>query len=336
VKAPVVIFGANGFLGRYLTRFFLRQGREVVAVARHGEGIDPDAMFLEWDGRTHGPWAMALEGAGLVINLAGRSVNCRYTPACRAEIVDSRVESTRVIGEAIREAKEPPAVWMNASTATWYRHAEDKAQDEWSGERGRGFSVEVAEAWERSFFAEMVPGQTRKLALRMGMVLANEPGSVHHVLRKMVMAGLGGAVTGGAQRVSWIHMDDVLAAIEWLEDQPLMDGVVNLTAPQSPTNREWMASFREVQAMPFGLPLADWMLEAGARIIGTEPELVTKSRWVTPRRLADSGFRWKWPEVTPALKDLSSRRGLEGFFEMPSKRAIGARAWTEVGSLRTS
>jgi uncharacterized protein (TIGR01777 family) len=334
MKSPAVIFGANGFLGRYLCHALAAQGREVVAVARHREGVVPEAMFLEWDGKTPGPWALALEGAGLVVNLAGRSVNCRYDEAHRREILESRVDSTRVIGEAIAACREAPEVWMNASTATWYRHAEDAPQDEWRGEPGEGFSVSVARQWEEAFFAAPTPGRTRKIALRTAMVLAAEPETVFEVLGGLVKRGLGGAMAGGRQRVSWIHMDDFLAAIEFLENQPLAEGVFNLSAPQAPINRDWMRAFREVLAMPVGLSAPRWALEIGARTMDTEVELVAKSRWVEPRRLAETGFRWRWPELLPALTDLRERGPIERFFRVPEKRAIGARAWVTDKGLR--
>jgi uncharacterized protein (TIGR01777 family) len=293
-------------------------------------------MFIEWDGRTLGSWALALEGAAMVINLAGRSVDCRYTESNQREIMESRVASTRVIGDAINRCKMPPAVWMNASTATWYRHAEDRPQDEWNGEPGEGFSVDVARLWEEAFFGAGGPGATRKVALRIGMVLANESGTVYGVLRRLAKWGLGGAMGGGRQRVSWIHMRDFLGVIDWLEDQPLIDGVVNVTAPENPTNAQWTRAFRETVAMPVGLPAARWMLRLGAWLMRTETELVTKSRWASPQRLIDGGFRWRWPSITPALADLEKRRGLDGFFAVPARRAVGARAWTAGERVRAS
>ena len=327
MKGTVVIFGANGFVGRYLVAHYLRQRREVVAVARNRRGVDPRAMYLEWDGRSLGPWTMALEGAALVLNLAGRSVDCRYDARNREEILESRVASTRVIGEAVAACAQPPAVWMNASTATWYRNAEDGPQDEWKGEPGEGFSVDVARRWEEAFFAARVPGAVRKVALRMGMVLANEPGTVHRVLGRLVRLGLGGPMGTGSQRVSWIHMDDLLAAIDLLESDLLADGVFNLTAPAAPTNREMMRAFREEIGMPVGLPAARWMMALGAWLLRTEPELVLKSRWAVPARLIDHGMRFRWPDLGGALADLSRREGLEGFFGVPARRAMGHRAW---------
>lgn len=334
MNAPVVIFGANGFIGRYLTRHFSSLGREVVAVGRCRKGWSGDGMFLEWDGRTQGPWVLALEGAGLVINLAGRSVNCRYTPANRHEIKRSRVETTKLIGEAIAGCRLPPAVWMNAGTATWYRDARDRPQNEWSGEPGEGFSVEVAQAWEEAFFGARVAGETRKVGLRIGMVLANEPATVFDVVGDLVRKGLGGPMDGGGQRVSWIHMEDLIAAITRLEADPLADGIFNLTAPEAPTNREWMRAFRELHGSPVGLPMPGPVLEMGACLKGTETELVTKSRWVEPARLTADGFRWRWPELAMALQDLARRPGLEGFFHVPERRALGVRGWTVRRSLR--
>ncbi|BCU78324.1 NAD-dependent epimerase [Luteolibacter sp. LG18] len=322
-----MIFGANGFLGRYLARHYTRQGYEVVAIARHKRGWSGDGVFLEWDGRTLGPWALALEGAEMVINLAGRSVNCRYDEAHRRDILESRLASTRIIGQAIRGCRVPPKLWMNSSTATYYRHAEDAPQDEWRGEPGEGFSVDVARRWELAFFDEMVPGETRKIALRTGMVLANEPETVFEVLRGLVRAGLGGTMGKGTQRVSWIHIGDFLRAIDFLRHEQFMDGVVNLTAPEFPTNAELMRHFREAAGMPVGLPAARWMLEIGAKVLRTETELVLKSRWADPRRLREAGFRWQHGHIAEAIADLRAHEGMEEFFRPIGSRAIGSRAW---------
>lgn len=323
----IVIFGANGFLGRYLTRHCVRNGKEVVAIGRSRKGWSGDGMFLEWDGKNPGPWALALEGAEAVINLAGRSVNCRYTEKNRREILESRVDSTRVIGDAILACKTPPKTWLNASTATWYRHAEDKPQDDWLGEPGEGFSCEVAQAWEDAFFGAQCPPQTRKLALRTGMVLANEEASVYDVLRSLTARGLGGTMGSGRQRISWIHMEDFLRAVDFMINDPFLDGTVNVTAPEFPTNREWMQTFRNAVGMPLGIPASKWMLKIGARLMGTETELVLKSRWADPLRLRDAGFRWRWGRAVDAVADLHSRRGLDGFFRTPAERSVGARVW---------
>jgi len=323
----IVIFGANGFLGRYLCRHFARQGKEVVAIARNREGWSGDGMFLEWDGRTQGPWALALEGAEAVINLAGASVNCRYTPENRKNILTSRVESTRTIGEAIAGCRVPPKVWINAGTATWYRHAEDQPQDDWLGEHGTGFSCDVARLWEDAFFAAPAPADTRKVVLRIGMVLANEQGTVYQVLSRLAAWGLGGTMGNGGQRISWIHMDDFLRAVDFVIADPFLDGTLNVTAPEFPENRDWMRIFRQEAGIPLGIPAARWMLEIGAWLIGTETELVLKSRWVNPVRLRDAGFRWRWKTAPEAVHDLRARRGLSGFFAVDGRRSIGARGW---------
>jgi uncharacterized protein (TIGR01777 family) len=328
MNPQIVIFGANGFLGRYLARHYQRLGHEVVCVARHREGWSGDGMFLEWDGKNPGPWALALEGAERVINLSGRSVNCRYDERNKRSIIDSRVDSTRAVGAAIAACKVPPKLWLNSSTATLYRHATDKPQDEWLGEPGEGFSVEVARAWEEAFFAAKVPGATRKVALRTGMVLANEDGTVFDVLRHLTRRGLGGTMGKGDQRVSWIHIEDFLSAVDFIAADPLLDGVFNLTAPEFPTNRELMRGFREQQGVPCGIPASKWMLELGARVMKTETELILKSRWADPRRLREEGFRWRWPQLTGALADLEGRLGLDGFFYQPERRSAGVRVWT--------
>lgn len=323
----IVIFGANGFLGRYLCRHFARQGREVVCVARNRHGWSGDGMLLEWDGNHSGPWELALEGAEAVINLAGRSVNCRYNDVAKREIIESRVDSTRAIGRAVARCKVPPKVWLNASTATWYRHAEDVPQDEWSGDPGDGFSCEVAQAWEHAFYSAMVPAETRKVALRIGMVLANESGTVFDVLNRLTRLGLGGKMGSGKQRITWIHMEDFLRAVDFVIGEPFLSGSVNVSAPDFPTNREWMEIFRNTAGMPLGLPASRWMLEIGARIMRTETELVLKSRWAAPIRLHDEGFRWRHSHAADAVLDLQARQGLEGFFRPSTKRSIGAKAW---------
>jgi len=327
MNTTTVIIGANGFLGRYLCRHFSRQGREVVAIARSRKGWSGDGMFLEWDGKSVGPWAYALEGAELVINVSGRSVNCRYTPSNREKILRSRIESTEAIGKAIAACRIPPKLWMNASSATWYRHAEDVPQDEWNGSLGEGFSCEVAEAWENAFFAAKIPAETRKIAMRIGMVLANEPLTVFDQFVSLTNKALGGTLGNGNQRVSWIHMEDFLRSVDFLMRDPFMDGIVNLTAPEFPTNRKWMQDFRNALGMPVGISAKPWMLEIGASLMKTETELVLKSRWADPLRLREAGFRWRYPKLNAAIEDLCRRRCLSGFFRESERRSTGARAW---------
>ena len=299
----LVIAGANGFLGRYLSRWFLDCGWEVVGLSRGG-GVAEGVTDLRWDGRTLGEWAASLDGAEVLVNLAGRSVNCRYHEKNRKLIMDSRVESTSILGEAIRACEKPPKLWMNSSTATIYRHAEDGPQSELEGEIGTGFSVGIARAWEEAFFKSHIPGEVRKIALRSSMVIANEPGTVYDYLYKISQLGLGGAMAGGRQRVSWIHIADFCQALEWFIENPRAEGVYNVTAPGPEENREVMRQFREIAGRGFGLPAARWMLEVGTFVMRTEAEMVTKSRWVVPTRLLAEGFVFQWPELGGALRDL--------------------------------
>jgi uncharacterized protein len=330
MKPVAVIIGANGFLGRYFTRHCARKGYEVVAIARSEKGLGGDGMYLPWNGKDLGPWVLALEGAAFVLNLAGKSVNCRYNEKNKKAILDSRIQTTNLIGKAIQACKVPPKIWLNVSTVTWYRHAEDQPQTEWHGERGTEFSVDVAHKWEEAFFGAETPAATRKIALRTGIVMANEAGTVFDKLRNLTQFGLGGKMATGNQRVSWIHIGDWLDAIDFLIDNPLLDGVFNLTTPEPIKNTDMMRMMRELVAMPIGLPAAKWMLEVGAFLMKTETELMLKSRWVEPSRLMEEGFRWRWASFEQAIADLEERRGLEGYFRDANFRSMGVKAWASA------
>jgi len=308
----IVIAGGSGFIGRYLARAFRSEGDEVTIIGRQGQ----DAAW----GDTAAITAL-LDGADLLVNLAGKSVNCRYTPANRAEILRSRVETTRELATAIQLCAVPPLVWLNSSTATIYRHADDRAMTEMAGDIGTGFSVSIATAWEAEFFRADLPG-TRRVALRMAIVL--DDGSALRPLMRLTRAGLGGAqldgpwfatparraagtfhergTRGGRQRFSWIHIEDVFGAIRFLVEHPEIGGVVNLSAPEASDNRTLMRTLRRLLRMPAGLPAPRWLLEVGTALIRTETELVLKSRWVVPQRLLETGYRFSFPELEPALR----------------------------------
>ncbi|MFC4994194.1 TIGR01777 family oxidoreductase [Rubritalea tangerina] len=287
----IVIVGANGFLGRVLSRYFLENGWNVVGIARDPDGIVDGVEFVYWDGKKLGAWQEALEWVDVLVNLAGRSVNCRYGRRNRASIFDSRVRTTELLGKAVQGCQNPPKVWLNASTATIYRHAEDRAQGEASGEFGSGFSVEVARAWERAFRA-VDCGKTRKLTLRTAMVFGEEAGTVWTVLQGLARRGLGGKMGGGRQMVSWISDRDFARAVDWLIGNEAAEGVYNVCSPQPLTNKELMKEVRASVAMQFGMPANRWMLEIGAFVLRTETELVLKSRWVVPDRLISEGFKF--------------------------------------------
>jgi hypothetical protein len=232
---------------------------------------------VQWDGKTLGPWRETLENADVVVNLAGRSVNCRYNEKNKAEIYASRLDSTRILGEAIRDTASQPKLWLNSSTATIYRHAEDRPMDEATGELGTGFSCDVAQKWEKTFFDADTP-RVRKVALRSAIVMGKDAGSAFGHYRIVVKAGLGGAEGNGRQMVSWIHIKDWLRAVDWIIDHPELAGIVNVSSPEPLANHEFMAVTRHAFGVPVGLPLPAWMLAIGAVFLRTETELILKSR----------------------------------------------------------
>jgi uncharacterized protein len=320
----IAIAGASGFMGRYLAERFRADGDEVVTIGRgHADAVWGDAAGLR----------AVVDGCDVLLNLAGTSVNCRYTAAHRAEILRSRVETTRELGAAVAAAQHPPELWLNSSTATIYRHAEDRPMTESTGELGSGFSVGVARAWEDAFFERELPS-TRRVALRTAIVLGD--GSALAPLIALARLGFGGAqldgpwfrsprrvaagtfhaygARGGRQRFSWVHLADVLGIIRFLVAHREIDGVVNVAAPNPVDSVTVMRSIRSALGVPFGIPLPRWLLEPGAWAIRTETELVLKSRWVVPERLLAAGYAFAFPRIDAAVRDVvgarQSRRAL--------------------------
>jgi len=316
-QGRVVIGGSTGFMGQYLGKRYRAAGRDVVTISRGGA----DLAWSDATGIAH-----AVDGADLVLGLAGKSVNCRYTPENRAEIFRSREETTRTLSAAIAAAQTPPPLWVNSSTATIYRHAEDRPMTESTGELGTGFSVEVAKAWERELFADDLPA-TRRIALRSAIVLGH--GGVLGPLKNLARVGLGGAQydgrwpvsaarraagTGhdfaaprGTQRFSWVHIEDVARMLDFIERTPALEGPVNAAAPNPVDNRTFMATVRRALGVRFGPPMPRWMLELGAIGIRTETELILKSRWVAPEKLTSAGFEFCYPTVEPAVRESFDR-----------------------------
>jgi len=309
----VVIPGGAGHLGRILAGHLHFKGNSVTVLSRSG-AVEPWPV-VSWNGTDLDDWARELEGADVVINLAGRSVNCRYTAGNRREILESRVRPTELIGEAISRLHRPPRLWMNASTATIYRHSLDREMDEASGELGGGerdapdtwrFSIEVARRWERAFFAAHTPG-TRKVALRGAMVMSAEHGGTFDLLLRLVRFGLGGQAGFGNQYVSWIHEDDFVRALDYLIEHEEFEGPVNVASPNPVPNEEFMRTLRNVWGSRIGLPATNRMLEAGALFLRTETELILKSRRVVPGLLLKSGFEFQSPEWRFAAENLVGR-----------------------------
>ena len=309
----IVIPGGSGQVGTLLARAFVADGHEVVVLSR--SPAQAPWRTVGWDGETVAAWSGEIDGADVVINMAGRSVNCRYNAENRRQIVESRVKSTRAVGQAIARATRPPPVWLQASTATIYAHRYSAPNDEATGELGGSeatapdtwrFSIDVAKAWEQAATEVSLPG-TRTVLMRSAMTMSPDPGGVFDVLLGLVRRGLGGTAGDGRQYVSWIHESDFIRAVYWLIEHAELAGPVNLAAPHPLPNAEFMHTLRTARGTRFGLPATKWMLEIGAVFLRTETELILKSRRVVPGRLLQSGFRFQYPDWAAAAEDLCRR-----------------------------
>jgi uncharacterized protein len=289
----IVIAGGTGFLGRFLASKFRERGDDVIIISRQ----NGDVLWSDKEGIVK-----AINGTDLVINLAGKSVDCRYNEKNKKEILRSRTETTRTIGDAILKCTDPPKLWINSSTATIYRHAEDRPMTEENGEIGSGFSVNVALQWEKTFFDFHLPN-TRQIALRMAIVLGKQGGAIKP-LEKLTRLGLGGKQGKGNQMFSWIHIEDIFKIILFLIDHKHLDGVFNCASPNPVTNEMMMRSLRKVLKTRVGLPAPEWLLKMGAVLIRTETELMLKSRWVLPDQLRQSGYTFIYPSLQLALEEI--------------------------------
>jgi uncharacterized protein (TIGR01777 family) len=299
----IIFPGGAGYLGRHLADYFTSQDYNIIILTRHSQSDTPRIRHLIWDGRTIGPWAAHFDNAHAVINLAGRSVNCRYTARHKKEIYDSRLQSTAVIGEAIAAANNPPETWINASSATIYRDAYDRPMDEATGEPGQGFSVDVCQKWEAALQAAPTPS-TRKVALRSAMVFGPGHGGVFEAFHRIVKLGLGGTLGRGDQYVSWIHLHDFCRAVHFILDNPTLSGPVNVSSPNPIPNKQFMRTLRQAAHKKIGHPATKWMLEIGAFVLRTETELLLKSRRVIPTKLQAAGFHFDFPDLKPALEQI--------------------------------
>lgn len=350
----IIIAGGTGFIGYGVTKYFGKEN-DIVILTRgvhdqkniryNNKDTQPTGgyrvKYCQWNGKGIGDWAAQLEGADLVLNLAGKSVNCRYHQKQMTAVLESRTNATHVIGEAIRSCTHPPKLWINAASATIYKHT-NKPQDEFAGEisewkrdnmprsmldkiryrknklvtalaQGKhsdgyreldlDFSVRVCKAWEESFFSQRTPF-TRKIALRTAITLGE--GGVITPYLNLCKFALGGKHGKGSQMFSWVHIEDVCRMIDWLFEKKDAEGIYNCVAPHAVTNKTFMETLRKATGHKIGLPAPAWMLELGAWLIGTETELMLKSRWVTPKRALSEGFQFKYQRLQEALQQIVS------------------------------
>ena len=293
MEKKIVLAGGTGFIGKYFAKKFKGLGYQVIIISRNN-------THIQWDNKSE--IENALNGAEMLINLAGKSVNCRYNQKNKYEILRSRTATTKILGEAILNCENPPALWINSSTATIYRHAMDKPMTETDGEIGTGFSVDVATNWEKSFFDFQLPN-TRQIALRMAIILG-EGGGVMEPFVNLVRFGLGGKQGSGKQMFSWLHVEDLFSIIVFLQKEKELSGVFNCSAPNPIDNATLMSSLRKTMKVNIGLPSPKWILKMGAVLIGTETELILKSRWVIPDRLTKVGYQFKFPFIDGALENI--------------------------------
>lgn len=316
INKKIILAGGTGFIGQEMTKYFGKENKIIILTRQVHEKTnrnDYDSLskedlrnvrYIKWDGKTAGEWANELNDADIIINLAGKSVNCRYTEKNKKEIFNGRTDAVKAIGEAINKCTRPPSLWINASSATIYRHAMDRPQDEFSGEIHDDFSVQVCKLWEKTFYDQQTP-HTRRVALRMVVTLG--PCGILIPYFNLLKFGSGGKQASGKQMYSWVHIEDTCRMIEWIWDHKEIEGTYNCSSPNPVSNKEFMRIFRKVTGHKIGLPADKWMLQIGAALIGTELELILKSRWVIPTKILETGFQFAHPLLETALADIISK-----------------------------
>ena len=305
MKPKMIIPGGSGFLGLYLAQYFSEKGWEVVILSRSVKPSNATIRFVQWDGKTLGPWAQEIDGATAIVNMAGRTVNCRYNEVNKKQILDSRIDSTNILGQAIVAASKPPKIWINSSSATIYQdtRGDIPANDEYNGQIGDDFSMNICKAWEKEF--NTVPTtHTRKIALRTAIVIAQETGGALEYLINLTKLWLGGTQGGGQQFVSWVHLYDFAHCIQFLIDKEHIKGVINCAAPNPVTNQVFMAKLRQYCGRSWGLAMPRWLLEIGAILIRTQTELILKSRKVVSKRLEEEGFQFEYTTLDEAFTQI--------------------------------
>ncbi len=299
----IVIAAGTGFLGEILTEYFKNKVDKIIILTRGKNCIKNNIHYVHWDAKTLGSCKNELNNADALINMTGKSVDCRYTQKNKDLILRSRVDSTAILGEAIKLCQTPPNTWLNSSTATIYRHSLDMEMDEIHGEIGTGFSVSVATSWEKTFFDQKTP-KTRKVALRTSIVLGKNGGALQPILN-LTKIGFGGKQGHGSQKISWIHELDFARSIDFIIENQHIQGVINIVAPKPTINTIFMKTLRKVIKVPIGIPLSKSLLKIGAGIINTETELILKSRNVVPTKLLENGFQFSFPDLETSLSNLT-------------------------------
>ena len=295
----LLIAGANGFLARHITEYFSEQGWAVSGLARREEGLHDACRYIHWDGQSLGEWVSALDDSDVIINMVGRSINCRHNDENKKQILESRVQSTELLGRAIAASENPPSLWINGSGSGIYDTVSTEPQNE-SGAHGEGFIADVAQKWEAALFDADIPESVRRVALRTAMVVADEKGNPYRVLSMLAKIGLGGKVASGKQMVSWVHITDVPRVIDHIIKNETLIGPVNMAAPEAVSNAEMMSRFRKYVGMPIGLPAPELAVRLGTFIIGTAPELILDSCSAAPEKLLESGFVFLHEKMRPA------------------------------------
>ena len=302
----VILAGGSGYIGSVLASLYSETVNEVVVLTRGMSALKGNVRFVHWNGKDVGSWSKELEGADLLVNLTGKNVNCRYSEENKNEILNSRINATTALGKAVSQLSTPPRVWIQSASATIYRHADDRPMDDRTGEIGDGFSVDVCKAWEKKFWEQEAPS-TRKVLLRIGIVLGKSDSALPRLLR-LTWLGLGGRQGSGKQYMSWIHEADIASVIHWVCNHEEITGTFNCTSPQPLTNADFMKTMRSDCNVPFGMPMPEWLLKLGALVIGTETELILKSRWVLPTKLLNAGYVFQFPDLRSALRDILSNK----------------------------
>jgi len=299
----ILIAGGTGFIGTSIIEYMTLDTKiEYHILTRsHRENKD-NVHYHLWDGKSIGAWKVYVDHCDILINLAGKSVKCRYTEDNKYEIYNSRIDSTFILGEAIAKSSKPPQLWINASTATIYRHETVRANDEYNGIKGEGFSVDVAKKWEETFFAAYTP-LTRKVNIRAAITFGKKA-EVFGIYKKHINMYLSGRHGDGEQKVSWVHELDFVRIIEHFIKNETCQGTYNISAPHETTDKEFLSTLRSLMGKQFGLPVPTWALEIGAYFCGAETEMLLKSRWVYPRRLIEEGYKFMYPDHQKALKAL--------------------------------